>query len=1084
MRYSSIYFKVRYTLCVIIWLLLCFSLPGHAQSINQEKGRFLIQNYTAETYAAFPQNFNAIQTHDGRLVVANVDGFLTYNGTTWSLLKSGHAIKMINIGSDGKIYAGLGSDFGYLLTDDTGNLMFESLLPYSEYDANSIGSVWEVYDYQGDIFFRHDKGVLKWDGKKITEYKAEKKFLNSFRVYDRYIVLDTQKGLLELSGDSFKALPGSEKTAKIKVIALLPHDSGKILMVTANDGLFLYSEETGLQGVEIEGQEALTKSRLYSAIQLANGKYLFGSIYSGIFLYSSQFNLERIITTETGLIDNTVLGLYEEENGAVWATTYNGISRISLNNEIYFWSEENGLAGVLHDIDRFKNELYIATNQGIFKLDQSEDKAISPIQPVNIPIAQTWQILNADSELLIASSDGLFIYNGKRYNQLDKMTTFSLIENPNFHKTYFAGRKQGLFSIDLNNKIKLTPISGIDDEIRSMAWDKKGNLWLGMINSGTKQIQFSEDGEVSDIIYYGKEDGLPDHWLDVDNIDDRVVFLSEDGIYEFNYETKQFSKTKLLALPSTSHRAGMVLQINDSTLWLSDDKMNTYAYKKTQNGNYQQTPSNIDYLPNLTMYARHIDSDGTVWVGNAKLLYLVNPEHKTYFNPKLKPIFSSITKSDTSHVYAGWFFNSTSSIPFTQKNPLRLPSLFRRVNISYTMPDFESGKALLYQYRLKGFEDNWSRWTSETRNEYTNLNKGNYVFEVRAKNASGQISSGTSLSIVVEPGLFNSWYSYLLYTLFAVGIIYATALRVQKYEKEKADKELMRQNEKAKLVQSKLEKEAAELRAQAAELQAKMIEEESRRKTEELEQAREVQQHFLPNRNPEIKFLDLFTYQISATEVGGDYYDYFLYNENEVTLVVGDATGHGVGSGLMVASTKASLLTMVCSGVKPTANLLNTTLKQITLSRRLNMALMMAHLTYLPEKKVVQVSLTGGGIPPVYILRNKGSVEEIVIEGMPFGVGLISEYLETTIELSNQDTMIMVTDGLPERTNDKEEQLGYERLNQSLIQYGTIYGKMLPEAKAKAKATTNLLSKLAEKWANGVPQDDDITILTAKVIIP
>ncbi|MCB9249363.1 MAG: hypothetical protein H6613_12865 [Ignavibacteriales bacterium] len=83
------------------------------------------------------------------------------------------------------------------------------------------------------------------------------------------------------------------------------------------------------------------------------------------------------------------------------------------------------------------------------------------------------------------------------------------------------------------------------------------------------------------------------------------------------------------------------------------------------------------------------------------------------------------------------------------------------------------------------------------------------------------------------------------------------------------------------------------------------MEAENRRKTEELEEARQLQLSMLPKELPQLPNLDIAVYMKTATEVGGDYYDFHIGLDGTLTVVVGDATGHGMKAGTMVTTTKS-----------------------------------------------------------------------------------------------------------------------------------------------------------------------------------
>ena len=91
----------------------------------------------------------------------------------------------------------------------------------------------------------------------------------------------------------------------------------------------------------------------------------------------------------------------------------------------------------------------------------------------------------------------------------------------------------------------------------------------------------------------------------------------------------------------------------------------------------------------------------------------------------------------------------------------------------------------------------------------------------------------------------------------------------------------------------------------AVEEQAKIIHAENKRKSQELEEARQLQLAMLPKELPNIPNLEIAVYMQTATEVGGDYYDFSTVEDGSLNICLGDATGHGMKAGIMVSSMKS-----------------------------------------------------------------------------------------------------------------------------------------------------------------------------------
>ena len=247
---------------------------------------------------------------------------------------------------------------------------------------------------------------------------------------------------------------------------------------------------------------------------------------------------------------------------------------------------------------------------------------------------------------------------------------------------------------------------------------------------------------------------------------------------------------------------------------------------------------------------------------------------------------------------------------------------------------------------------------------------------------------------------------------------------------------------------------------------------ENQRKSDELEQARKIQLSMLPVSPPADAHIDLAAHQQTASEVGGDYYDFFPQPDGSLRIAVGDATGHGAGSGLMVSMTKASLLAASETDLIALVSKINNILNEIDLGLQLNMALMLLEICQIQDEHVT-VQASGGGMPPIFILRATGGLEECLISGLPLGIIDEAIYETTEIKLQPGDTMLLMSDGLPERFNNAGEFLGFDRLTAALAQIKT--------ANLTAEQILEHVALIGDSWANGQPLHDDVTMVVLQV---
>lgn len=249
------------------------------------------------------------------------------------------------------------------------------------------------------------------------------------------------------------------------------------------------------------------------------------------------------------------------------------------------------------------------------------------------------------------------------------------------------------------------------------------------------------------------------------------------------------------------------------------------------------------------------------------------------------------------------------------------------------------------------------------------------------------------------------------------------------------------------------------------EIEQALLQTEYERKTRELEEARRFQLSLLPKTLPEHPAFEIAVSMRTATEVGGDYYDFHLGEDGALTVAVGDATGHGAVAGTMVTVVKS--LFSADAGASPPPQFLAEAARAVKRMELGRMAMGLC-LARLDGRSLI---LSSAGMPPVFVHRpESGETEEIALQGMPLG-GLASEYQERRLEMAPGDTILLLTDGLPELTNAEGDPLGYPRVR-SL--FASLSGKPPEDVIAG-------LANAAESWTGGEPPKDDITLVVVRM---
>jgi phosphoserine phosphatase RsbU/P len=206
---------------------------------------------------------------------------------------------------------------------------------------------------------------------------------------------------------------------------------------------------------------------------------------------------------------------------------------------------------------------------------------------------------------------------------------------------------------------------------------------------------------------------------------------------------------------------------------------------------------------------------------------------------------------------------------------------------------------------------------------------------------------------------------------------------------------------------------------------------ENLRLSAELEITRQLQQMILPKEQElkEVDGLEISSFMLPAEEVGGDYYD-VLQDNGRVKIGIGDVTGHGLESGVVMIMVQTAVRTLLANQEENPSRYLGSVnkaiyenVKRMSTDKNLTLSL----LDY--DKGNLRLS---GQHEETIICRSDGSLELIDTIGLGFPIGLeedISPFVaETNLRLHSGDVLVLYTDGIPEAENPQGQQYGLPRL--------------------------------------------------------
>jgi serine phosphatase RsbU (regulator of sigma subunit)/ligand-binding sensor domain-containing protein len=382
--------------------------------------------------------------------------------------------------------------------------------------------------------------------------------------------------------------------------------------------------------------------------------------------------------------------------------------------------------------------------------------------------------------------------------------------------------------------------------------------------------------------------------------------------------------------------------------------------------------------------------------------------------------------------------------PLHGRTSVELPYDQNFLTLQFAALDFSEPEKNQYAYKLEGLDTDWVTAGNHRLARYPALRPGRYVFRVKASNNDGVWNArGASIAVHITPPFWQTLWFRLLEALGVV-LVFIAGLLLQRMRLQRKRQEEIR----------------------ALDLQ---------RNRQELEFARELQLSMLPAASQSVEGFDIAAEMRTATEVGGDYYDYLALPDGRLFVAVGDATGHGVAAGLVVAMVKIALRSSLRTqagrvNLAQIANDLNAGLRESVTQRSMGMSLLMA----VVDREACIAQICSCGMPQPYLIARTG-VSQIEGSGPPLGFLKRVEARVSTVPLGDGDTLVFVSDGITERRDRN----------------GDMWGATAPRDVFNARGDRRLsreivLSLIAacDAFAAGEPHDDDMTVVAVQLRTP
>ncbi len=359
--------------CLYSFILFLAPLSAFAQS-----GDLFLQNYEVSIPNLPLVNQAVVQGNNELMYFANKRGVISYDGVSWELIKTNHtpySLAWDDLANE-KIYVGCRESFGYLYNDNTGKDIYKEISARGE----TFGEITKIIVQDEFVYFYSDQALFKasrQSHKVVKTYlpKGEPSFAGIFEFKGKIFLNSRTNGICLVEEKGFRTLVSPpEWDDKYMICYAQFHENLTILGMSDNilyafNGNRVYPWQSG-------ATDYLEGNVLSDAINL--DEHLALSTLTGgvVLIRKSDKQIEYLINYQTGLLDEEVFSISNDNQGGIWICHAQGITRGDLRLPIRTFSTYVGLEGNLETSHIYKDTIYVATSDGLFylsKVDRFEE---------------------------------------------------------------------------------------------------------------------------------------------------------------------------------------------------------------------------------------------------------------------------------------------------------------------------------------------------------------------------------------------------------------------------------------------------------------------------------------------------------------------------------------------------------------------------------------------------------------------------------------------------------------------------------------------------------------------------------------
>ncbi len=786
--------------------------------------QYNFRNLNVEDGLAQSQVYTIAQDQQGYLWMGTRGGGINrYNGIDFQTITvrdglPSNYINKILTDKNGKIWVATSHGLGYFNGEEYTPIRFS---PKAKINVNDL-----FLTPENSIVCATATGVFEITGDKIlpvgqTNPELKQDFSTAIKDANGTYWIGNNTGFYSYSDQKgFKSFKESFLVMGNSITIVREAKNGKIWIGTYGDGAYVYD---GKQFSRIDNQHELYKQTILDIYTDEFNDVWFATLSSGVIYYSNNSKTFTTISETKGLSNNHVRCIFQDNSKAYWFGTSGGGVSHYFGKQFSHYDERSGLGGnfIYSVFKDSKNNLWVGNSQrGVSVM--SKDEVVRYDASTGFQNTKVKAISEDKFGSIYLGTDGSGVY-------IFKDGMFSLIED--LAKAYVKDMKSdangnvwiatagsGLIKVEATESnliiTKWTVAEGLlSNRITSLHVDKQNRIWYGCESHGVGcidqhkllQVKLStKNGLVSPLIRCLTEDKFGRLWIGT----------AGGGIHSFPIYTNQ-PTTKAQAYGaenglSSENIYSLACDENGKIIVGTEQGIDHISFNESGQITRVKYYGKMDGFVGVETCQNSIFNakDGSIWIGTIGGLCKFNPSELTQ-NP-LAPILSF---KNVRLFYEPIFLKDSLSplIKGKQREKLFLSHNDNHLTFEFFGVNLKRPEGVLYQWKLEGFDDEWSPPSKERSILYSNISPGKYRFMVRSSNEDGVWNKEPLIFSfeISAPFWKQSWFIGLIILLGVTIVILSYVLAIKSIRKKAKVKQ-----QQVEMEMSMLELEQKALRLQ------------------------------------------------------------------------------------------------------------------------------------------------------------------------------------------------------------------------------------------------------------------------------